>query len=357
MATSLTSIAIKTRKSIRYGIYSLILIMLLRFVWGIVKADILPILFPPKLPPATLGFGNLPKINFPAAVEPLPELSYKLETASGSLPEFPLNMNVYYMPKAAATLSSVDTAKTKAQALGYATKPIEISETVYRFNHPKVPSVLEMNIVTGTFSASFSLAADSSPLNFPPPDQESAKSTIVDILKSANSYPKDLTVFGEPEFLKLEGQNLVKALSRSEANLIKLSLFRQPMGENSEYPSLTKYPAEGNVWFILSGANENNKKVIGSEFHYYPISKDNPETYPIKTAQQAFEELQNDQAFIASLGLNKDGNVTIRKVYLAYFDPETPEQFFQPIIVFEGDRGFAAYVPAITAENYETEGT
>ena len=37
----------------------------------------------------------------------------------------------------------------------------------------------------------------------------------------------------------------------------------------------------------------------------------------------------------------------IRKVSLAYFEPVTPAQFLQPVYVFEGDRGFAAYVPAI----------
>jgi hypothetical protein len=40
---------------------------------------------------------------------------------------------------------------------------------------------------------------------------------------------------------------------------------------------------------------------------------------------------------------------------MAYYDPDVLSQYFQPIVVFEGDGGFVAYVPAVTAEYYGTE--
>jgi len=39
-------------------------------------------------------------------------------------------------------------------------------------------------------------------------------------------------------------------------------------------------------------------------------------------------------------------------VYLAYYDAGVPTDYYQPIIVFEGDQDFLAYVPAIASEYY-----
>ena len=94
------------------------------------------------------------------------------------------------------------------------------------------------------------------------------------------------------------------------------------------------------------------KKVIGAEYRYFPIDESKSATYPIKTAQQAWEELNAQKAFIASLGENQDQQITIRNIYLAYYDAGVQTDFYQPIIVFEGDRNFKAYLPAVTADYY-----
>jgi len=44
------------------------------------------------------------------------------------------------------------------------------------------------------------------------------------------------------------------------------------------------------------------------------------------------------------------GQVTIRNIYLAYFEPVTLTNYLQPIFVFEGDNNFVAYVPAISTK-------
>jgi hypothetical protein len=88
---------------------------------------------------------------------------------------------------------------------------------------------------------------------------------------------------------------------------------------------------------------------LAGEFHYLPIDQTRVSTYPIKTAAVAWEELKAGSGFIAqSPG---EGNVVVRRVYLANYDPNKFEEYVQPIIVFEGD-GFLAYVPAVTSEYY-----
>ncbi len=50
-------------------------------------------------------------------------------------------------------------------------------------------------------------------------------------------------------------------------------------------------------------------------------------------------------------------NLKIRKVYLAYFDPGVPSDFYQPIYVFDSgendpSNSFIAYIPAVDPTYY-----
>jgi hypothetical protein len=72
-------------------------------------------------------------------------------------------------------------------------------------------------------------------------------------------------------------------------------------------------------------------------------------TYAIKTAQQAYSELQGGKAFIAY----KDPNIseiTIKNVSLGYYIGEADQNFLMPIVVFEGSNNFLAYVSAVRDE-------
>ena len=111
------------------------------------------------------------------------------------------------------------------------------------------------------------------------------------------------------------------------------------------------------VWTICRNqhglAQTQNQEIIAAEYHYYPVDESQYATYPIKTPAEAYSELQNNQAFVASLGQNKDGDsVAIRRMYLAYFDPDSATEFYQPVYVFEGDNGLVEYLPAITSTYY-----
>ena len=102
---------------------------------------------------------------------------------------------------------------------------------------------------------------------------------------------------------------------------------------------------------MVTGESSGPKQVIAGEYHYFPVDEGKFSTYPIKTSQIAWDELSAGGAFVASPGGNSEGGaVTLRRVYLAYYDAGGYTEFFQPIVVFEGDNGFVAYVPAVTAD-------
>lgn len=350
--TGLTKVAITARKAIRYGIFFIIFISVGKIFLDISIAAYKKI-FPAPPPAPTVKFGTLTKIPFPVNGISA-KLNYTLETPEGGFPtNIPTQAKVYFMPKINANLLSLDVAKQKAKALGFPNDPEQLSDTLYKFTNSNYPTTLTMNIVTGTFSISYDLASDRSPLDIKPPVAEIAASEFRSFLSAADILPEDLEGPTTHEFFKLSDGKLAPALSLSESDVVKVNLFRK---KYDELPSVTGNPIEGNVWAIVSGSGTKEQKLIASEYHYYGVDESQYSTYPIKTPEQAYSELTNGTAFLADLGLNKDGDsLKIRRIYLAYFDPEEPSDFYQPVYVFEGDNGFIAYTPAVTSDYYESK--
>ena len=334
--TKLTRVAMVTRTAIRFSWVLIIVIILGRSLLG-VGGRIYRSLVP-----------ELPPLPFPK-VDGLPKYDFELETIDNELPKLPGQAKIFFMPKSTIGLYSLDRARITANLLGFNTDPFRVSQTVYRFSHSSLPSQLEINIATKIFSISYDIEGFLNPLENRPPAPEVAIPRAKAILAAANVLADDISKGDATyEILRVEEKNLIPVASLSEANLIKVNLFREPY---DKVPSLTPFPNQANVWLILSGSGGRNQ-VLAGENLYFPVDKAKFATYPLKSSSQAFEELKNSQAYIASIGQNLGGLVSIRKVYLAYYDAGFPVDFYQPIIVFEGDKNFMAYVPAVISDYY-----
>jgi hypothetical protein len=354
--TSLTQIAITSRKVIRYTVFFIVFLTIGRILLNS-GASIYLKLFPPAPPPPTVKFGKLGKIPFPSTSGPVPKLNFTLETATGSLPtNIPTQAKVYFMPKVSSNLLSFDTAKTEAEALGFNDpNPVQESDSLYKFKDPNYPSTMEINIITGAFSISYDLTADRTPIDNRPPVAEVAASEFNAALSSANILPGDLTGPMVPGYLKLTDGRLQDVLSLSEADVVKVNLFRKSY---DNLPCMTANPNQSNVWAIISGGQVKDQQIIAAQYDYYPVDETQYSTYPIITPAQAFSELQAGDAYIASMGQYKDGDsLKIRNIYLAYFDPDTSADFYQPIYVFDSGEtdptnSFIGYIPAVSPTYY-----
>lgn len=351
--TQLTKIAIATRKIIKYLFLGILLII---FGRALIKTgfNIYKHYYPDPPPAPTVAFGKLPAIAFPTNDRVVPNLI--LQTPSGDLPNFPDQLYVYFMPNLSSNLFSLENSKRLASRLGFTIGPDKLSETLFLFKHEKAPAELKLDIVTGAFSISYDLSKDPSPLEARPFAPEVAISTARNFMSSGGVLPADLTGPTTHEFLKQQEGQLINAISLSDANLVKVSFYRKGFLGNSfvnpkvdNIPSLTANQEDSNIWFIVSGQRQTEKQIVAGEFHYLPVDEEKASTYPIKTAQVAWEELKSGNAFV-SRNSDNPGDVTVRRIYLAYFDPGVESEFLQPIIVFEGDGGFSAYVPAVTSD-------
>jgi hypothetical protein len=346
--TSLTQTAVIARKIIRYGIFFLIFLIVGKIVFDI-GFKIYRTFFPAPPPPATVAFGKLPKLSFPENNQSL-KFTYILETPEGELPKLSTQAKVYFMPKPSASLLALEVAKDKASALGFKPEEQQVSQTIYRFPHKTAPSTLEMNIVTGIFSISYDLKNDPSAIDRKPPFGEIAASAVRAYLSLADLLPEDLTGTLTPDYLKVEGDKFVTTDSLSDASITKVKLTRK---NYDNLPVLSPYYNEANVWFMVSGASERDKQIIAGEFHYFPIDETKYATYPLKTPQEVWDEFNQAKGYLVTPGINKDGDtVTIRRIYLAYYDSGTPTEFLQPIYIFEGDKGLVSYLPAVSSDYY-----
>lgn len=350
---SLTEIAYYSKKIIKVGFFVLIGLIVFRVLYSIGKEIWLQ--YHPAPPPApNVAFGKLPQIVFPDK-ETTDTPDYILETPTGALPEFYPQIEVYLSPYQKPSLLAPEKAKEQAAKLGFTEEPKVVTEKVYRWSKSK-PSgaVLEMDIFSGSFNFVYDWQSEKILLEKQSlPSGEQAVSEAKSFLKRIGVLEKDLEE-GRTElaFLKASGTRVLIVPSLSEADFIQVDLFRQDIEET---PILTPDPEKGVVSIIISGVQGANRRIVKAEYNYYPVNYNSSSTYPIKSSAAAWEELKNNQAYLASWeGQEK---ITIRRVYLAYFDSYEPQQYLQPIIVFQGDDNFYAYVPAVTEGWYKDAAT
>lgn len=345
---TLTKAAVTSRKAIRYGIYFIVAFFILRFtatsLIGLYKKA-----FPPKAPPPSVKYGTLPELPFPD--QEASNLTYELEFLN-EVEKFPTQTEVYFIPKPTTNLLALDNAKQKASDMGFTSNGRELVETIYSFVSPDLLSTLNMNIVTNAFSIVYDIDSNPRILDYRAPSFEVAESTVKGQLQEAQLLPEDLlNGRSENQYLRKSGSNFVPALSQSDSNVTKINLYRKGYG-TMEMPSVTDDPNESNVWFIVASPSV----VVAAEYHYFPLDPKEFATYPIKTLEEAWQDLLNGKAYIARRE-NESEQVLVTNAYLAYYDPSQYTEFYQPVIVFENEEGFRAYVPAITNEFYgATEG-
>lgn len=342
MAT-LTETAYYTRRGVVWGARILAVLIILRILLGVasfVKNTLLPA--SPAKP--TVTFGKLPPPAFPEKEKP--QLEFVLQTIEGVVPELPEIGRVYFIPQPAPNLLALDRAQDQAERMGFGGEPVALSSSHYRWQEGL--RTLDMDITNGNFTLRYNYRANPNILAAgPPPYNEAAENEAKGYLRQLRLLDQDLEGGRVVhKYYRYVPPNIVPVLSLSEADFIRVNLFRADL---DEIPILSPNPEEGLISFLFSGARDEGK-ILEANYTYSPVSQDNFATYPLRSSAQAWDELQAGEGYIASLGQTQGRRIIIRQIYLAYFEPETAENFLQPIIVFEGDNGFFAYVAAVAPE-------
>lgn len=349
---TLTEAAYYSRRFIRYGSIALVIYIILRIGFGIFTAW-WKATHPAPPPPPKVTFGKLVPIPFPQQEKPT--LTYKLETATGTTGEFGDRANVYLIPSQRGSLLALDRATDLARVLGFLFEPTRVGETTYIWTKDKpLPSTFKMDILTGHFRFEADWRVQPELLaEISPPTETEAVAEAREWLAQIGQLAGDLKA-GETlvTYLKVSGTEIVPALAQSEAQLVRVDIFR---GKIDELPVLPADPDKGMVSITLLPAKRTREAVVEVEYNYFPVDYEQSSDYPILPSQVAWERLQSGEAYFVRLPKGVD-EVVVRKINLGYFDPPQAGVFLQPVYIFEGDAGFLTYVPAITDEWLLEEG-
>lgn len=338
-----------TRKTVKYGAIGLAILIVLRIGFSVFVA-FWKATHPPPPPPATVAFGKLPAIAFPQQEKP--SLTFILETVTGTTGEFDSLGNVYIVPAERASLLALERATELAEKTGFLFEPVRLGETLYRWTKDKpLPSTLEFDILTGHFSFDANWRVQPQLL------AEARALSEVDAVGEARSWLSSLRLLSEDlkeggtkvTYLKVSGTEIVPALSLSEAQFVRVDLFRSNLNESRILPLDSK---QGIVSVILLKQSRAQVQVIHAEYRYLPIEYGQVATYPIISSQAAWERLESGDAYYAVIPEDSE-EIVIRRITLDYLDPLQAGRFLQPIFVFEGDAGFVGYVPAILEEQIQ----
>lgn len=348
MAT-LTEAAYYTRKAFKYGAVGVAIIIVLRIAFA-VFVTFWKATHPPPPPEATVAFGKLPAIVFPPQEKP--PLTFNLETATGTTGEFEPLANVYVVPEKRSSLLALERATELAESMNFLFEPGRLGDTLYQWTKDEpLPSTLEIDILTGHFSFDADWRVK--------PELLSGTEVLseVDAVGAARNWLSGLQLLSNDlsagvtkvRYLKVAGTEIVPALSPSEAQFIRVDLFR---GNLEESRILPLDPNKGIVSIMLLSTSRGRTQVISAEYRYFPVDYEQSATYPIITSKSAWKQLQIADAYYAFIPETME-EIAVRKVTLDYLDPPQAEGFMQPIFVFEGDGGFVGYVLAVAAEHVQ----
>lgn len=342
---SLTETAYYTRRTINWMILAVVGYILLRIFWGTLVTVWL-IVFPPQAPPPNHAFGKLPAVQFPAAPADAPKITFKLETIEGRVPAASPSAAVYFMPKSPANLLALTHTQDFAQRLQLSSTPIAESKNIYRFDDPELPlRRLRYDIVSNNFILRYVFEQDTGVFaerNLPTGPGGLAEARTM--LQTYDLYGTDISGGSHKiSYLHISGDRLIQTASLSTADALRVDFFRKSV---AGIPVVTPYPDEGPISFVFSGAANIKKRMLQFAYTYWPIDYETSATYALLPSSQAWGELQSGQGYIARYPKTRV-TATVRTVTLAYYDSLDPQNYLQPIFVFEGDDGFLGYVPAV----------
>lgn len=304
------------------------------------------LLFPTPPPPPTVAFGKLPTVTFPTS-QITRHFTYSLNTLSGSLPAFPDRATVYQIAPLQPNLLALQKMQSMVSQVGFIGNPQPINDTTYAWvNKDDLPKTFTANTLTNEFTITSQYLTNTTvaqSVNLP--DQDGAIAMATNFLTNMGNLPTDLdNGKTKASLFSTTGGILAPATSLSSSQIIRVDLFQKDI---EKMPIFYPQPTKSTMYFLIGGG-ATLPQIVAAKYFHQEIT-DQHATYPITSAATALQELKDGKAYIAGYD-GTDTNIAIRNVTLGYYLGDSPQKYLMPIVVFQGDNGFFAYVSAVTGE-------
>ncbi len=320
--------------------------MVLMVVLGLVLAGFLIITFSapirdslfPTQAVAIAAFGKLPPVNLSEGVSAPGGVNYTIETVSGNLPNLPTIVNVFAIQSPLPSFGDLDRAKRLAINAGFGDQTINNVGGKAIFTNTEQGISLTIDTATGNFVVSSDYFNNQKVLSTNPKPENISINTARKFISNFNFSESDFpSINVETINYKVDGNKLSEALSVASSNLMQVNFGRADL---DEFPIISSNFKNPNLWVLISADG-----VVAAKNSTQNILKYKFSTYPLMGVPKALDQLKAGKgAYNKEL---KGTNFPIRSVKLGYLETGRPQNYLEPVYIFNSDEGLLAYVGAI----------
>jgi len=343
--SSLAGTTEKLRSIIRIGVLVAAALFAV-YILIVVGIFIKEVLFPSALPLPEQAFGKLPPLRFEQS--PPAGIQYLVNTSTGRLPaDFPDRILVYKIEQPKPDLLALQNVRRMTSIAGFKDQETKISDTLYQWTNLSSNAIIQYDINTNNFEVrSNYLSAQNLLTNSGFPDEDRIKKNISEFLNSLQVNISSLSFSDNSLIYLIPSVNgLQKAQNPYDGKVVRVSLYNNAIENNSgTLPIVYPNPEYSILSFILSYPSPSRMFVLEGESYNHIISKEEFSDYPIKTAEEAYKDLESGNAYLYNP--NDEKTIQITDVYLAYYLDKNTSDYLQPVVVFQGVNA-RAYVPAL----------
>ncbi|MCA9372153.1 hypothetical protein KC726_04605 [Candidatus Woesebacteria bacterium] len=295
-------------------------------------------------------FGSITAPQIPDG-KPSDEYTYILDTLDGTtnFETATSAATVYFVPKETPTFGFLSTIYNMASQFDIDTEqfPHVLDGEIATFDDGVRKLAIDITTYNFAFNRKIDVAEGLFDTSFLP-RQDYIEREAQDLLRVLR-YPSDLaqgTRSVSYFFYNVE-QNQIEPVDTNEgANMVEVDFFRPDLGA---YPFVTS-SYFNSPHYVLYAINRSTLIPIRAQVAYYDYSPEKVGVYPLRTPDQAWEDLSKGKGLVVS-NFNPNKEIRIQKIFLGYYEPDDYQEYIQPVYVFLGEDKFVAYVPAVS-ENF-----
>ncbi|MEK9179559.1 MAG: hypothetical protein AAB893_03775 [Patescibacteria group bacterium] len=347
---TLTEFSYQARVALKFGLIFGALFGGFVILFVVLLMSIKPV--PRKISNIKTVFGKLESPIFEEAQDKK-KLSFFLDTVDGELPIATSEAAIYFIPQKQTTLAYLNKIYAVARGFGFDTDTIKhepINETWVKFEDES--RLLSIDI--RTFHYNFHLKGSDVLQNLieatPEGKFTSRETEILDKAKETirlhEGYTEDLAS-GKTNIVYVKydvtNQTFYPVSSEETPQAVRIDFFRKDEGTT---PVVSPRFYESHNYVVLAPLTQD-VRMIAEQYKSFDKLITQQGVYPIKPIQTVWEEIKANKASIIALENGYLGKIKVKQIYVAYYDPEEYQKYFQPIFVVIGDHGYIGYISAI----------
>lgn len=273
--------------------------------------------------------------------------TFVLDTIEGRPISSTESAKIFYIPPTTTRFGYRQKVQAMATAMGFNTETLDY--TIVNEKDAKYTDVTGQALIDITnynFSYSYNIKNNPSIFdNASLPDDEQVTNQATTYLKTLGVYPEEFAQ-GKTNIIYLHydsnADTITTVNTAQGANMVEVDFYR-PDVEGVPIVPPRYFNSQNYVTLVFRGLDFT---VVKSQVKYFKKSNEVIGTYPLKTGNQAWEELNQGKGLVVSMSEPTD-TIKIAKMFVAYVDPDIYQEYLQPVYVFLGDHNFVGYIPAV----------